>query len=73
MIADASLGLFRGSLSSLSDRLAVYRDDDCEHQAGSDSKITAKCFLELKKYGDNCVETCKGDIYGMSKSDISMS
>jgi hypothetical protein len=31
VIADASMGLFRGSLASLSDRLGVYRDDDCEH------------------------------------------
>lgn len=31
VIADYTLGLFRGGLSSLSDRLGVTRDDDCEH------------------------------------------
>ena len=31
VIADQSLGLFRGSLASLSERLGVLRDDDCEH------------------------------------------
>jgi CCR4-NOT transcription complex subunit 7/8 len=31
VIADATLGLFRGSLSSLSERLGVIRDDTCEH------------------------------------------
>lgn len=47
VIADNSLGVYRGSLATLSERLGVVRDDDCEHQAGSDSKITAKCFMEL--------------------------
>lgn len=65
-----SMGMFRGSLASLSDRLGVYRDDDCEHQAGSDSKITAKCFFELKKFGDNCIEACKGEIFGINRSDV---
>jgi len=69
VIADVSMGMFRSSLAILSERLGVYRDDDCEHQAGSDSKITAKCFFELKKYGD-FIEACKGDIFGLSKSDI---
>ena len=45
----AESGHFRGGLTSLSEILGVERDDDCEHQAGSDSKITAKCFNELKK------------------------
>lgn len=58
MIADQAMGLFRGSLASLSERLGVYRDDDCEHQAGSDSKITAKCFFELKKLGNNLISNC---------------
>jgi hypothetical protein len=31
LIADMSWGLFRGSLGTLSDKLGVYRDDDCEH------------------------------------------
>lgn len=65
-----SMGMFRGSLASLSDRLGVYRDDDCEHQAGSDSKITAKCFFELKKLGDNCIDACKGEIFGINRSDV---
>jgi hypothetical protein len=45
----------RGSLTSLSDRLGVYRDDNCEHQAGSDSKITAKCFFELKRISESAI------------------
>mmetsp|Transcript_22727 Transcript_22727/g.21919 ORF Transcript_22727/g.21919 Transcript_22727/m.21919 type:complete len:82 (+) Transcript_22727:695-940(+) len=31
VIADVTMGMFRSSLASLSDRLAVFRDDDCEH------------------------------------------
>jgi CCR4-NOT transcription complex subunit 7/8 len=31
LVADVALGLFRGSLGSLSDRLGVFRDDSCEH------------------------------------------
>jgi len=31
VIADMSIGFFRGSLASLSDKLGVFRDDDCEH------------------------------------------
>lgn len=31
LIADHSLGLFRGSLASLAERLGVEREDDCEH------------------------------------------
>jgi len=31
IIADQVLGVFRGSLFSLSERLGVYRDDNCEH------------------------------------------
>lgn len=71
MIADNSFGIFRGGLTTLSDKLGVYRDDDCEHQAGSDSKITAKCFFELKKFSESCVEACKGEIYGINRTDIS--
>jgi DNA polymerase III epsilon subunit-like protein len=70
VIADQSLGMFRSSLASLCERLGVQREDDCEHQAGSDSKITAKCFFELKKLGDGSVEQCKGDIFGLTPSDI---
>ena len=55
LVADCALGMFRGSLSSLSDRLGVFRDDNCEHQAGSDSKITAKCFIELKRICDSVI------------------
>lgn len=31
VIADMSMGMFRSSLSSLSEKLGVFRDDDCEH------------------------------------------
>ena len=70
---DRMTSLFRISLSSLSDRLQVYRDDDCEHQAGSDSKITAKCFFELKKFGETYLEQYKGEIFGIGKNDSSLS
>lgn len=62
--------MFRSSLANLSEKLSVERDDDCEHQAGSDSKITAKCFFALKRIGDGSVENCKGDIFGLTPSDI---
>ena len=48
-IADLSFGSFRGSLGSLSERLGVIRDDKCEHQAGSDSRLTSKCFFQIMK------------------------
>lgn len=70
VIADQSFGMFRSSLANLSDKLGVERDDDCEHQAGSDSKITARCFFALKQIGDGSTENCKGDIFGLTPSDI---
>lgn len=30
-VADQALGIFRGSLTSLSEKLGVFRDDNCEH------------------------------------------
>jgi len=30
-IADMSMGIYRGSLSSLCDKLQVEREDDCQH------------------------------------------
>ena len=44
---------FRSSLYNLSQCLEVDRDDDAEHQAGSDSKVTAKCFFKLKEEDDS--------------------
>ena len=38
---------FRGGLSKLSCSLGVTRDDQNEHQAGSDSKLTARCLFAL--------------------------
>ena len=67
VIADVYFGMYRGSLAYLCDRLGVTRDDDNEHQAGSDSRITAKCFFELKKSIDGDIDSCKGDIYGLAK------
>lgn len=67
-IADMSFGIFRSGLASLSEKLGVSRDDDCQHQAGSDSKITARCFFELLEKGDGSVEACKGDIFGLNES-----
>ncbi len=67
-IADMSFGLFRSGLATLSEQLGVTRDDDCQHQAGSDSKITARCFFELLNRGDGSVEACKGDIFGLNES-----
>jgi len=66
IIADQVLGIFRGSLFSLSERLGVYRDDNCEHQAGSDSKITSKCLSQLKKLGESLIYSCKNEIYGLN-------
>jgi CCR4-NOT transcription complex subunit 7/8 len=71
VIADNSLGMYRGSLAALSERLNVIRDDKCEHQAGSDSKITAKCFIELQKMSTkscNMILASHGEIYGLSRS-----
>ncbi|CDW87263.1 caf1 family [Stylonychia lemnae] len=67
VIADQVLGVFRGSLFSLSERLGVYRDDNCEHQAGSDSKITAKCFFQLKNIGESLISGCKSEIFGLNQ------
>jgi hypothetical protein len=69
-IADNSWGIFRGSLATLSEKLGVSRDDDCEHQAGSDSKITAKCFFKLKEYFSTYIDNCKGEIFGISGTGI---
>jgi hypothetical protein len=55
LIADLSLGSFRGSLGSLSERLGVIRDDKFEHQAGSDSRLTSKCFFQIMKRDKNFV------------------
>jgi len=38
---------FRGGLSKLACSLGVTRDDQIEHQAGSDSKLTARCLFAL--------------------------
>lgn len=70
VIADNSLGMYRGSLAHLSERLNVVRDDSCEHQAGSDSKITAKCFIELQKMSTkqcNMILASHGEIFGLSR------
>jgi len=42
-------GGFRGGLSKLAYSLDVTRDDLNEHQAGSDSKLTAHCLFALKQ------------------------
>ena len=49
--------------------MGVERDDFCEHQAGSDSKITAKCFVELKKQGIEVLHFGHREIYGLSKTN----
>ena len=59
-MADYYSGGFKGGLQLLADRLKLKRDDNCEHQAGSDSKITAKCFFELKKLDILTVEHSAG-------------
>ena len=41
-----------GSLSKISQALNVERDDFCEHQAGSDSKLTAKALFAFLKHGE---------------------
>lgn len=62
-----SMGIYRGSLTSLCEKLQVDREDNCQHQAGSDSKVTAKCFFALKNQCDGSVEACKGNIFGYSQ------
>jgi hypothetical protein len=62
--------MYRGSLAALCERLGVTRDDKCEHQAGSDSKITAKCFIELRKLSTkqfNVIVGSHGEIFGLSR------
>jgi len=39
---------FRGGLNKLAYSLGVTRADQNEHQAGSDSKLTAQCLFALK-------------------------
>jgi len=69
-IADAIIpGGFTRSLSSLSQMLSVKRDDNNEHQAGSDSKITARCFFELKLKDEKTVDACNGEIFGLGRTD----
>ena len=67
-IADQVYGFFKGSLSALSEKLGVTRDDNCEHQAGSDSKITSRCFIELLKYCKSYLESYSGEIYGINST-----
>jgi hypothetical protein len=62
-------GGFRSSLLALSEKLEVTRDDNCEHQAGSDSKITAKCFIEMMKQDEKILHNISGDILGFSRSN----
>jgi hypothetical protein len=60
----------RGSLAALSGLLGVKRDDGCEHQAGSDSKITAKCLHSMNKAatkGFNILASGHCEIFGLSK------
>ena len=37
----------RGGLNKLASALDVVRDDNNEHQAGSDSKLTARCLFAI--------------------------
>lgn len=65
-MADQYFGYFKSSLAVLSERLGVKRDDTCEHQAGSDSKMTARCFFELFKADKGLLHSCMGEIYGIN-------
>jgi CCR4-NOT transcription complex subunit 7/8 len=67
IMADYHLKGFRSSLQQLAQILGVTRDDNCEHQAGSDSKITAKCFFELKQREPALVSMTHGDILGFNR------
>jgi len=53
----------QGGLAKLAYSLCVSRDDDCEHQAGSDSKLTARCFFALRKEYETSLEDTKGQVY----------
>lgn len=68
IMADFHMNGFRQSLQNLASLLGVKRDDNCEHQAGSDSKITAKCFFELKKKDSTLLSKIHGDILGFTRS-----
>ncbi len=69
IMADPPYG-YKSSLYNLSMILQVLRDDSAEHQAGSDSKLTARCFFELKKQDETLLDSYHGEIYGLSGVDI---
>ena len=59
---------FRGGLSRLACSLDVTRDDKKEHQAGSDSKLTARCLFALKQELDSedQISECLNEVFNIS-------
>ena len=63
MVAERCSELQRGSLNRLAGQLGVSRDvGSSEHTAGSDSKLTARCFFALKNRTE-VMEECENMIY----------
>jgi DNA polymerase III epsilon subunit-like protein len=63
VISDNCPEFSRGSLNKLADQLGVTRDNGTqEHTAGSDSKLTAKCFFALKNR-EEVVDECENIIF----------
>lgn len=69
VMAEASMiPYLSGSLSKLSQALGVQRDDLCEHQAGSDSKITARSLFAFLEHNGMTEEMRK--LFDCSKNEI---
>ena len=58
----------RGGLNKLASALDVARDDNNEHQAGSDSKLTARClFAIMQEFGqDTHLEQFINEVFNIS-------
>jgi len=65
VVAERCSELQRGSLNRLAEQLGVRRDEgSLEHTAGSDSKLTARCFFALKNRTE-VMEECENIIYNL--------
>jgi len=63
VISERCADLQRGSLNKLAEQLCVSRDEgSIQHTAGSDSKLTARCFFALTGR-ESILEECENMIY----------
>jgi DNA polymerase III epsilon subunit-like protein len=63
VIAERCPEFQRGSLNKLAEELGVMRDRGTQqHTAGSDSKLTARCFFALKNK-EEVVDECENIIF----------